>query len=63
MNDSTHNILLSLVDWVEKGHAPDVIVGTTPLEDLKSGATQEKRVHCRYPQRSVFNGTAFVCEN
>ncbi|KAJ7336236.1 tannase and feruloyl esterase [Mycena albidolilacea] len=49
VNASSHNILLALVDWVEGGEAaaPDTIVGTA-----EDGAT---RVHCRYPQRSVWD--------
>jgi feruloyl esterase len=52
-NVSSHNILLSLVDWVEGGVAPDTIVGTA-----SNGAT---RVHCRYPRKSLWNGRSFVC--
>jgi len=53
-NESSHNLLLALVDWVENGVAPDTITGTAA-----DGAT---RVHCRYPVRSVWNGSAFGCE-
>ncbi|KAJ7742352.1 tannase and feruloyl esterase [Mycena maculata] len=54
VNDSTHNILLAMVDWVEGGSAPATIIGV----DAANGT----RTHCRYPMRSVFNGTVFVCE-
>ncbi|KAJ6509589.1 tannase and feruloyl esterase [Mycena vulgaris] len=54
VNDTSHNILLALVDWVERGVAPDTIVG--------SGENGTTRTHCRYPMRSVFNGSVFVCE-
>ncbi|KAJ6575698.1 Tannase/feruloyl esterase, partial [Mycena vulgaris] len=47
MNDTSHNILLALVDWVERGVAPDTIGG--------SGENGTTRTHCRYPMRSVFN--------
>ncbi|KAJ7336234.1 tannase and feruloyl esterase [Mycena albidolilacea] len=52
VNASSHNILLALVDWVEGGEAaaPDTIIGTA-----EDGAT---RVHCRYPQRSVWDADA-----
>jgi feruloyl esterase len=61
VNDSAHNVLLALTEWVEEGNAPDVIVGTTlPVE---GNTTQEQRVHCRYPQRSMFNGSEFVCKS
>ncbi|KAJ6569738.1 tannase and feruloyl esterase [Mycena vulgaris] len=55
VNDTSHNILLALVDWVERGVAPDTIVG--------SGENGTTRTHCRYPMRSVFNGSVFVCED
>ncbi|KAJ7695354.1 tannase and feruloyl esterase [Mycena rosella] len=54
VNASAHNVLLALVDWVEGGMAPDTIIGTA-----EDGAT---RVHCRYPQRSIWDGGAYVCE-
>ncbi|KAJ7735593.1 tannase and feruloyl esterase [Mycena olivaceomarginata] len=58
VNASSHNILLALVDWVEGGAAaaPDTIIGTA-----EDGAT---RVHCRYPQRSVWDPVEgrFGCE-
>ncbi|KAJ6590690.1 tannase and feruloyl esterase [Mycena vulgaris] len=53
LNASTHNLLLALVDWVEGGVAPDTITGTG-----EDGATRE---HCRYPWRSVWDGSAFRC--
>ncbi|KLO15211.1 tannase and feruloyl esterase [Schizopora paradoxa] len=46
----SHNILLALVEWVEKGKAPDVIVGTS--------SSGEERKHCRYPWRSIWDKTA-----
>ncbi|KAJ7132682.1 tannase and feruloyl esterase [Mycena filopes] len=55
VNTSSHNILLAMVDWVEGGVAPQTIIGSDT-----SGAT---RTHCRYPMRSVFNGTVFLCSN
>ncbi|KAG6830735.1 hypothetical protein H0H92_015015 [Tricholoma furcatifolium] len=54
VNDSSHNVLLAMVDWVENGNAPEVIIGTDE--------TGQSRMHCMYPQRSVWNGTVFVCE-
>ncbi|KAJ7166555.1 tannase and feruloyl esterase [Mycena crocata] len=53
VNASSHNVLLALVDWVEGGIAPDTIIG--------SGKNNTERTHCRYPQRSVFDGEAWVC--
>jgi len=53
-NESSHNALLALVDWVEDGRAPETITGTA-----EEGA---ERVHCRYPMRSVWDGEQFGCE-
>lgn len=52
-NDTSHNILLALVDWVENGNAPDVIIG--------SSGNGTERTHCRYPNQSHWNGTGWVC--
>lgn len=50
----THNVLTALVDWVERGVAPDTITGISE-DGLK------ERVHCRYPQKSVWSGTEYAC--
>ena len=54
-DDPQSNVLLALVDWVEKGAAPDTLTG---LSDDKS----QERTLCRYPQKSVYNGEKFVCQ-
>ncbi|KLO15223.1 tannase and feruloyl esterase [Schizopora paradoxa] len=56
VNDTAHDILLALVDWVENDNinAPNSIIGINP----ESG---KERKHCRYPHRSVFNGRSFEC--
>ncbi|EIM87541.1 tannase and feruloyl esterase [Stereum hirsutum FP-91666 SS1] len=54
VNDSAHNLLLALVDWVEGDTAPGSIIGTGD-----DGSTRE---HCRYPRfKSQWNGTAWNC--
>lgn len=54
-NDPSQNILLALVEWVEHGVAPDTITGLS-----KDG--KEQRVHCRYPQKSIWDGSKYVCK-
>ncbi|KAJ7753494.1 tannase and feruloyl esterase [Mycena metata] len=54
-NSSSHNIILAMVDWVENGVAPDSIIGTA--------SDRTTRAHCRYPVRSLWNGSDFVCED
>lgn len=48
------NILLALVDWVERGRAPVTITGQN--EDGKT-----TRVHSRYPQKSTWDGKGYIC--
>ncbi|KAJ7717374.1 tannase and feruloyl esterase [Mycena maculata] len=54
LNASSHSIILALVDWVEQGIAPDAITGTA-----SDGAM---RLHCRYPEKSVWDGSSFNCK-
>jgi hypothetical protein len=55
-NDSEHNVLLALVDWVEQGNAPEFLVGTS------DNGTVE-RAHCKYPAKSVWDqkGQKWLC--
>ncbi|PPQ72872.1 hypothetical protein CVT24_001546 [Panaeolus cyanescens] len=58
VNDTRHNVLLAMVDWVEKGRAPDTIIGTT----IGPASNATHRVHCRYPMKSVLVGREFLCQ-
>jgi len=54
LNQTDHNVLLSLVEWVEGEEAPGVIVGT----DDKG----QERKHCLWPtSKSVWDGTKWDC--
>jgi hypothetical protein len=54
LNDTSHNVLLALVDWVENGKAPDTITGFT-----QNGTA---RTHCRYPFfESRWDGSDWKC--
>ncbi len=44
--------LAPLVEWVEKGTAPDYVVAT----HRAGGAVDNERKICAYPQRAVYNG-------
>ena len=54
-DDPQSNVLLALVDWVEKDRAPDTLTG---VSDDKT----QTRTICRYPQKSVYNGEKFICQ-
>lgn len=53
VNDTSHNVLLALVDWVEAGVAPKYVIGVNDI--------MEERVHCMYPHRSVWSGLEWIC--
>ena len=48
------NILLDLVEWVENGKGPEVITGA-------SDDGTALRDHCRYPQKSKWDGEKWTC--
>lgn len=52
----THNVLAALVDWVERGVAPETMTGTKFVNDTASAGVDFERRHCRWPKRNVFLG-------
>ncbi|KAH8728332.1 Tannase/feruloyl esterase [Phaeosphaeriaceae sp. PMI808] len=50
------NILMAIVDWVEKGNAPEALVGTKWVNNTKSLGVQYQRAHCKYPKRNQYKG-------
>ncbi|KAH7038404.1 Tannase/feruloyl esterase [Microdochium trichocladiopsis] len=54
--DADNNVLLALVDWVEKGKAPDMIFGARYASGNVLQPILASRKHCPYPQRSKWNG-------
>lgn len=55
INDTDHNILLALVDWVERDVAPEHVIG------LDNRLLERK--HCRYPSKSLWNGQEWICKS
>ncbi|KAF2275753.1 putative feruloyl esterase B-1 [Westerdykella ornata] len=51
------NVLLSIVDWVEKGKAPGFIRGTKWLNDDPAQGVVFTRKHCKYPDVNRYFGT------
>lgn len=54
--DPKYNVLAALVEWVESGVAPDTLIGTRFVNDTVAESVEMRRVHCRYPLRSVYVG-------
>lgn len=44
--DKEHDMILAMIDWVEKGSAPDVIIGAKYVGDDKRNGTLLERPHC-----------------
>ena len=67
--DPKENVLMAVVQWVEEGVAPDVIVGTKYQGSEQQGevavggepVVEYKRAHCRYPLRNVFVNGQWSC--
>jgi len=55
--DAQHDILLALIDWVEKGVAVDSVVATTwnKPTNVSSGLLKQRPI-CPYPQMARWNG-------
>lgn len=54
--DASHDMILALIDWVEKGKAPDHIIGAKYIGDDKRNGTAFTRKLCPYPQEGVYVG-------
>ncbi|KAF9692124.1 hypothetical protein EKO04_009936 [Ascochyta lentis] len=54
--DPKENILMAIVDWVEKNNAPETIVGTKYVNDTISLGVKFQRAHCKYPKRNQYKG-------
>jgi feruloyl esterase len=54
--DPQHNVLAAIVEWVERGNAPETITGTKFADDNVSHGVAFERRHCRYPLRNTFLG-------
>lgn len=57
-----NNVLKALVEWVEKGRAPETIEGTKFVDDEVGRAEAFRRRHCRYPWRNRYVGGSWGCE-
>ena len=53
-NRTDHSVMLSIVDWVEGGNPPKVVIGTDEHK--------VERKHCMWPRsKSVWRGGKWVC--
>jgi feruloyl esterase len=54
--DAQHDVLSALERWVEKGIAPDKIIGTKFVNDIPANGVAFTRPLCPYPQSARFEG-------
>ncbi|KAJ5090128.1 hypothetical protein N7532_008812 [Penicillium argentinense] len=54
-SDPQDNVLMAMVQWVEKGVAPDTVRGAK-FSNGPGSKIEYHRKHCRYPRRNVYKG-------
>jgi feruloyl esterase len=54
--DAQHDVFTSLVDWVEKGSAPNAIIATKYANDDPSKPVEMTRPVCPYPLAAKYDG-------
>lgn len=54
-DDPQLNVLLRMVEWVEKGDsaAPETVTGVKYVDDDATNGVNYERKHCKYPKRNV----------
>lgn len=55
-----HDVVLAMVDWVERGVAPQQLIATRYNGDVFADGVQKQRPACPYPQRAVYSGEGDV---
>jgi len=53
--DARHDIFTALIDWTEKGNAPNKIIATKFSTDGSSDIEMQRPI-CPYPQKAVYRG-------
>lgn len=65
--NAQHDILLALIEWTEKGIAPNSVIATLFNEDNPAKGVKKQRPLCVYPQKAMYRGgnvnlaTSWVC--
>lgn len=49
-------MVLAMIDWVEKGKAPETIIATSYVGADKRNGTAFERPLCTYPKEAVYIG-------
>lgn len=54
--DAQHDMILAMIDWVEKGKAPETIIASKYVGNDKRNGTAFERPLCVYPKEAVYVG-------
>lgn len=55
--DSQHDIIMAMMDWVEKDQDFESIVGTAYKNQMPGGGIIRQRPLCPFPMKQLYNGT------
>ncbi|KAJ9252577.1 hypothetical protein DTO207G8_4639 [Paecilomyces variotii] len=58
--DAEHDVLLAMMAWVERGQAPEYIIGTKWNNDTLQDEVARQRPLCMYPKQAMYIGTGDV---
>lgn len=59
-SDAQHDIVLAMMDWVEKGVAPNSVIATKFEGDSNKNVVVNQRPICTYPNEAKYDGTGNV---
>ncbi|CAE6404156.1 unnamed protein product [Rhizoctonia solani] len=65
--DSTHDMILATIDWVEKGQTPKSIIATRWNNSNITNGPEFTRLLCPYPQEGIYKGgndknaSSYIC--
>ncbi|TVY27482.1 putative feruloyl esterase B-1 [Lachnellula hyalina] len=62
-SDAQHDVVLAIMDWVEKGDAPDSLIATKFLDDKDSTKVVNQRPICAYPSQAQYVGSGNMNES
>lgn len=54
--DAQHDMVLALIEWTEKGTAPDVLIGSKYVDNNRNLGVQFQRKLCPYPSEGYYTG-------
>ncbi|RAH73784.1 tannase and feruloyl esterase [Aspergillus aculeatinus CBS 121060] len=59
-NDSKHDLILAMVDWVENDNAPDYLIPTKYKNDVVADGVDKQRPICPWPSLAKYKGQGDV---